>query len=198
MCLRRNIVYLIMKSSTVLWLWLVLLCCAAAGTPFADHFRQQNLFSKPGSWISYTLVHPLHTVDGVSEQMTSQLEVGEDGRKLERVTVSVPVRSFDSGNRTRDKDMRKTTEAEMHPFINFTSTRLSEKGGMLEVSGQLTFHGVTREIQFSAQQQWQGDKLIVEGGFPISLEAFEVKRPALFGVKVKDQLDIRFKVIYGP
>jgi len=35
---------------------------------------------------------------------------------------------------------------------------------------------------------------VVEGAFPVSLEAFEVERPSLLFVKVEDRLDLTAKL----
>lgn len=158
-------------------------------------FQQNTLSPAQESNISYTLKHPLHTVNGVSTSINSQLVI-VNGKQLQQVKVTVPLRSFDSGNRARDRDMLKVTEADQHPEVIFVSTDLEEQNGGINVSGLLTFHGVTREIRFKAHQQWQNDNLFVEGSFTISLEEFKMQRPALLTMKVKDDLQVHFSMVY--
>ncbi|MDX5418064.1 MAG: YceI family protein [Hymenobacteraceae bacterium] len=140
--------------------------------------------------------HPLHTVHGMSKQVSSRLVLSEDGKEIQKVVVSVPVRSFDSGNRRRDRDMLKVTDADRYPEVTFSSSQISERDGMLAVTGQLTFHGISKDIQFVAQSQWKGEELVVDGGFEISLEAYSIERPSILMMKVKDNLQIRFHMVY--
>lgn len=138
----------------------------------------------------------MHTVHGISRQVSSQLMLSEHEKQLKRVTVSVPVQSFDSGNRRRDQDMLKVTEADQYPEVTFVSSGIVERNGELAVTGQLSFHGVTREIRFTARQSGQGEERVVEGGFDISLEEFDIKRPSLLTMKVRDNVQVKFYMVY--
>lgn len=185
-----------MKQDAVwsLWVTVVALVMTVQLLPQTTSPFQKS--AKPTSTISYTLKHPLHTVNGMSKEVSSQLWLAENEKQVQQVKVSVPVRSFDSGNRARDKDMRKVTEAEQYPQITFSSSEVKELNGALSVTGLLTFHGVAKEITFTAMQQRQNDELIVTGGFDISLEAYNIKRPALMTMKVKDTLQVKFRMVY--
>ncbi len=168
---------------------------AVAFQPMHTALQQNPRSALPESSITYTLRHPLHTVKGESAEVNSQLFV--DGEKgVQQVKVSVPVRSFDSGNRARDRDMLEVTEADEYPTVTFISSNIMELNGALTVIGELTFHGVTREIQFTAQHQRQGPHLFVTGGFEISLEEFKIKRPSILTMKVKDNLQVNFNMLY--
>ncbi len=163
--------------------------------PVSEALQQKSRLALPESRITYTLKHALHTVNGESAQVNSQLLM-VDGKGIQQVEVSVPVRSFDSGNRARDRDMLEVTEADKYPTVSFVSSNISEHNGNLTVTGELTFHGITREIQFVAQQQRQQQRLLVTGGFEISLEEFRIKRPSILMMKVKDNLQVDFNMLY--
>ncbi|WP_299700300.1 YceI family protein [uncultured Pontibacter sp.] len=177
-------------------LFLAIVSLLMAFEPMAIAQQQTVKPSKPSSTIGYTLSHPLHTVQGISKQVSSELLLSQQGKQIERVKVSVPVRSFDSGNRRRDRDMLKVTEAERYPEVTFVSSEIAERDGALAVKGQLFFHGVTQEIGFTARQYRQGEDMVVEGGFEISLEQFSIKRPSILTMKVKDQLQVQFQMVY--
>lgn len=182
---------------TAFWIrWLAIAFCAMAFYPVSKALQQTARSSKPESTIGYTLGHPLHTVQGISKQVSSQLVIADAGDKILQVTVSVPVRSFDSGNRARDRDMLKVTEADQYPEVTFVSSAIVERDGELSVTGQLTFHGVVRDIEFAARKHRKGEKLVVEGGFEVSLEEFKIKRPSILTMKVKDNLQVRFQMTY--
>ena len=189
--------YTISMKRAAFWiLCLAIVSLAMAFGPMTKALQQNAIPSKPNSTIGYTLRHPMHTVQGRSKQVSSQLLLSAQGKQIERVTVSVPVRSFDSGNRRRDRDMLKATEADQYPEVTFVSSEIVERDGALSVTGQLTFHGVTREIGFTARQSGQGEDMVVEGSFDISLEEYNIKRPSILTMKVKDQLQVQFQMVY--
>lgn len=185
-----------MERTSVWILCLAMVSFFMAFQPMPETLQQASIPSKPSSTIGYTLRHPLHTVRGLSNQVSSQLVVAPHTKQVQQVTVSVPVRSFDSGNRARDRDMLEATEADRYPDVTFVSSAISERDGVLSVAGQLTFHGVTREISFTASQSRQGEGLVVEGGFEISLEDYNIQRPSILTMKVKDQLQVQFQMVY--
>lgn len=189
------VVYLNMRRFTFWVLLLAIAQLAVAFQPMLTASQQRPRSALAGSSITYTLQHPFHTVKGESTQINSQLFVDDD-RRIQQVSVSVPVRSFDSGNRARDRDMLKVTEADEYPDVSFISSEIVEQNGVLAVKGELTFHGVKREIQFTAQEQRQGQRLLVAGEFEISLEEFGVKRPSILTMKVKDNLQVQFRMLY--
>ena len=56
------------------------------------------------------------------------------------------------------------------------------------MSGLLTFHGQTREIAMKGKMKREGNSLIVEGEFQISLTEFNVKRPALLFIPTDEAI----------
>ena len=152
--------------------------------------------SKAQSSITYVLVHPFHTVYGVSGQASSTIDFNRSTQQVMAVQVTVPVKSFDSGNKTRDKDMLKVTNAGRHPEVTFKSTRIIPNKDQLKVEGQLMVHGVTKAIAFNAAQQHKEQSLVVDGQLIINLEEYDIKRPSIFGMKVKDALTVRFHMVY--
>jgi len=169
-----------------------LLWLALSASVLPQQTNTQNDVSQ--STISYVLKHPFHTVTGTSRQVKSKATIA--GSNITAVQVTVPVRSFDSGNRTRDKDMLKVTHEANYPTVTFRSSNITKQNNNLRVTGQLTFNGITKEITFNAAQQQKEQNLIVDGQFVISLEAYSIKRPSIFSMKVKDDLTINFHMVY--
>ncbi|WP_439881042.1 YceI family protein [Pontibacter sp. MBLB2868] len=148
------------------------------------------------SSITYVLEHPFHTVEGVSEAVESSIILNPSTKEIVSGRVTVPVKSFDSGNRTRDKSMRKVTEAAKYPDIQFESSRITSSGNQLKIEGKLTFHGITKEIELTAEQKQVENNRLVDGQFIIKLEDYAIKRPSIFGLEVKDELTIIFHLMY--
>ena len=148
------------------------------------------------SSITYVLAHRIHTVHGVSNQVSSVVSLDRGTQEISAVKVTAPVKSFDSGNKTRDKDMLKVTEAAKYPEVVFQSSSISTHANQLNVQGQLTFHGVTKPVSFKAAQQQKGKDIVVAGELVINLEDYNIKHPSVFGMKVQNALPVRFYMVY--
>ena len=180
------------------WVWVVGLLTAVFIVGLVGGKMPESLqVDRNRSTISYVLVHPFHTVTGTSQEISSYLTLADKTGIIERVEVTVPVKSFNSRNRARDRDMLKVTEVETYPNVSFKSNQISENSGQLNVKGQLTFHGVTKDISLVAHKQLKGEGMQVDGQFVISLEEYGIKRPAIFRMKVKDNLTVRFHLFYS-
>ena len=152
---------------------------------------------RASSTIRYSMVHPLHEWDGISRSVTSVVQLGADGKTIERVAVRVPVASFDSGNASRDSHMMEVTEALTYPELRFGSTSISESGSTVTVSGTLSFHGVDKPVTFTAQKIWNNGVLKVTGGFPVKLTDFGIDPPRLLGVATENTFTVAFDVRYA-
>lgn len=179
----------------IFWVGLsyVLLLIPAVAVPALQNGLKNDMGR---STIMYVLVHPFHTVDGVSHEVNSNISLDRSTQGIKSVSVTVPVKSFDSGNKTRDNNMLEVTDAAQYPDVKFQSTSITPANGKLQVEGKLTFDGVTKNVAFTAEQTQQNNDLLVDGHFVISLEDFHVKRPSIFGLKVKDELTIYFHMVY--
>jgi polyisoprenoid-binding protein YceI len=65
-----------------------------------------------------------------------------------QVSASIDVNSIDTRVEMRDKDLKSPNffEVEKYPAIEFKSKRIVSSGGKLQVIGDLTIHGTTREV----------------------------------------------------
>ncbi|SRR6266498_1241677 len=70
-----------------------------------------------------------------------------------RVTATIDLDSIDTGNPTRDDDMRSANylEIETHPEMTFRSTGVRQVGDHFVVEGELSLHGVTRPVELELE-----------------------------------------------
>jgi polyisoprenoid-binding protein YceI len=174
--------------------WLILIIAFTMAT----HMPLQEIFqvNKSQSSITYMLDHSFHTVNGLSREIDSELTIDQNTKEILSARITVPVKSFDSGNKNRDKDMLQVTNAARFPNVQFKSKSITAVNGELNVKGLLTFNGVTKEISTKAVQIEERDKRIVKGNFVINLENYAIKRPSIFGLKVKNELVIYYDLVY--
>jgi polyisoprenoid-binding protein YceI len=178
------------------WLALILPLLIWIGVSYSalPNTAQQVNNNQGQSIITYVLRHPLHTVRGINRQVSSHITY--NAGNISAVYVKAPGMYFDSGNKTRDKNMLKVTEANRYPYVTFTSTKIKSQYNQLQVAGILTFHGVAKEIAFEADQENTKEHIVVNGEFIISLKEFKIERPSVFGIAVKDKVLIQFSIAY--
>jgi polyisoprenoid-binding protein YceI len=152
---------------------------------------------KQESFITYQLTHPLHEVESTSKDANCTIEMDPGSKQVKKVSVRVDVTTFNSGNSNRDSHAMEVIDALSFPEAIFNSSSISQKGDSLKVYGKLTFHGITKDITINAKPNWSGDKLIVNGNFEISLTAFNVERPSLLLIPVKDALKFTLTQVFN-
>ena len=146
--------------------------------------------SENGSYIQYIIRHPLHTVKATNNEPKFLIEYDAKEKKILRAEGVAEVVKFNSGNSNRDSHVMEVVEALRYPKISFKSNDIKLNGEDLLVSGFLTFHGETKEITMKGKAKFEGNLLVVDGSFQISLTEFKVKRPTLLFIPTEDSLKI--------
>jgi polyisoprenoid-binding protein YceI len=79
--------------------------------------------------------------------------------------------------------------------VTFGSTSITQTADSILVHGRLTFHGITKDVSIAGTLKWSDHKLVMQGGFEVSLEAFNIERPSLLMIPVADALS--FSIVAG-
>jgi polyisoprenoid-binding protein YceI len=179
----------------------LLLCTALlAGLPSTLHAQLMTTVIDPEqSTLSYTGHHLLHDWTGTSEQVTGTLTFDPDAPHASRITVRVPVQSFDSGNVLRDSAMLERVHAAAFPEVTFVSESVTvhtwmgtTRGyiGRWTVHGWLSFHGRTHRVDVDAEVNITDGRFRAECTFAASLRQFRVKRPWVLFIPSRDTIDL--------
>jgi polyisoprenoid-binding protein YceI len=116
-----------------------------------------------------------------------------------QATITVDPTSIDTEDNAFNKTIAGWFEPEKHPAIQFVSTGLKLTGeGQGELSGDLSFHGVTRPVTLAVTFNGAGPGLLGGGtrlGFSGSghLNRSDFQVTAMHGY-VGDQVDLEFEV----
>ncbi|MEV4109961.1 YceI family protein [Nonomuraea sp. NPDC049695] len=100
------------------------------------------------------------------------------------VTATIDLASIDTGNELRDNHLRSADylEIEKYPTMSYRSTGVRQSGDGWAVDGELTLHGVTRQVPLAVEvngfgpDQWGGQR----AGFSATAE---IKRSD-FGIDI--------------
>jgi polyisoprenoid-binding protein YceI len=105
------------------------------------------------STIAFKVRHMLGSAKGNFAKFSGTTVVDRDHPEQSSVVVTIDAASIDTGIAKRDDHLRgELFSVEKYPHITFKSRRVKQTGANTgEIVGDLTMHGVTREIRLSVQ-----------------------------------------------
>ncbi|MNR94724.1 hypothetical protein D3C72_258120 [compost metagenome] len=107
------------------------------------------------SRVGFAIKHMMiSTVRGEFTQFDGEVDLNEQDPSRSTATGRVTVASIDTGNADRDNHLRTGDffDAATYPTITFQSRRIESLGGeKFRVTGDLTMHGVTKELSLDAE-----------------------------------------------
>jgi len=151
---------------------------------------------KTDSFIRYTLVHPAHKSVGTSKDFICGGYYDNTSKQITKLVVAAAVASFDSQNSSRDSHALEVLEGTKNPKVTFVSKAIKEEAGDVTIVGELTFHGIKKDITIKAKQISTDKKITLSGSFIVSLDKFKVEKPSMLGISVDDNLVMDFKTVF--
>ncbi|NPB03467.1 MAG: YceI family protein [Thermotogae bacterium] len=122
------------------------------------------------------------------------------------IRIVIPVRSFKSGNTTRDREVAKILGYPKHKFIFFRANVPSEivkkalegGSGEVEVEGTLKVRGKEKTYTWNVKYEWVADNRIrLSTGRHVKFTDFGIKPPTLFGFvkKAPDDVEVEGTIV---
>jgi len=143
-------------------------------------------------------MHPIH---GEAEGLEGSIEASlADGRidisEGPTMQIELPVDRLKSGKRLEDAEMMRRIDARRFPRITGQTTEVKENNGRYRVRGDLTFHGVTRQVEGEVTiSAPDGRSLVIEGEQVFDIRDFGVDPPKILMLKVHPDVRVRVKVV---
>ena len=144
------------------------------------------------------------TAVGRSTVLTGSLVF--DGDAITEVVIEVDLTALTSDDSRRDGALRRQAlETNTYPSTTFTLTQpipidaAPAEGEMLSVTatGDLTLHGVTREVQIPMEGQLVGDRVAVVGSIEVVFADYDMDSPSAFIVLAIDDHGImEFQLVF--
>jgi polyisoprenoid-binding protein YceI len=132
-----------------------------------------------------------------------ELTLGPDGAPDLRQPVEghleVEVRRFSSGNQLYDRELMRRIDAKHHPLIvgKITGVATTASEASYHVTGDLSFHGVTRSFAHDMTIEVQNESaLALKGERVFDIREFRMKPPSMLMVKVYPEVAVRVE-LYG-
>jgi polyisoprenoid-binding protein YceI len=141
-----------MKTRFPVWLWVVIsVCCLAASAKAApESYKIDPVHSS----ITFKVHHLFSYVTGKFTKFDGAFALDPDAVDKSAVTAKVQTTSIDTANAHRDDDLRSADffDVVKYPEITFQSKSVKSTGEKTaDIVGDLTMHGVTKELTLHAQ-----------------------------------------------
>jgi polyisoprenoid-binding protein YceI len=101
------------------------------------------------STAQFTVRHlGISNVTGNFTKVSGTVEINDKDITQSHVSASIDVNSIDTRVEARDKDLKSDHffDVDKYPTIEFKSKKVVNNGGKLQIVGDLTIHGATREV----------------------------------------------------
>jgi polyisoprenoid-binding protein YceI len=127
----------------------------------------------------------LSTVRGAFTKVSGTIQLDDKDATKSSVDVTIDAASVDTRVPDRDKDLRSDHffEVEKYPTLTFKSTKVEQtEAGKLKVTGDLTIHGVTKQIVLDVEgptapvkDPWGNQRAAANATAKINRQDFGVK-----------------------
>jgi polyisoprenoid-binding protein YceI len=100
------------------------------------------------STVGFKIRHLFANVTGRFTDVSGTIDVDPDHPENASVQATIAIKSIDTANQMRDKDLRGGNffDADQFPSMTFKSTKVAVSGQEADLTGDLTLHGVTKPI----------------------------------------------------
>ena len=154
--------------------------------------------------LSFDAKATLGAFSGTTSTVTGSMTGGSDVRDV-RGQVEAAVNTLKTGNGLRDKDMMKALDADSFPTMRFDLHGVSEQhqeadSVVVTLSGQMTLHGMTRDVSVPALIRFGKDGVQVTSTFPLNVRDYGVTRLSrmLGAFKMNPDIVVHVDIVFGP
>jgi len=129
---------------------------------------------------------------GTFDKLQGTVQFDPSDPTTAKFDVWLETASISTGNKTQDKHARgnKWLAAEQYPRISFKSSEFKKTTKGYKVKGQLSIHGVTKEVSipFAFNDQ------VFTGKLTVNRQDYGIEGPFLFGGLVGDEIAVELLV----
>ena len=138
----------------------LVLVFSLAGVATADHHEKGSAggdvftIDPVHSSVSYKVRHLVSKVTGNFRKFSGTITVDPENLAATKISAEIDAASIDTGNDDRDGHLRSADffDVEKFPTLSFESTKIKViDKSHIEVTGNLTMHGVTKPVIFEAE-----------------------------------------------
>lgn len=106
------------------------------------------------SELDFSVKHmSVSTVHGRFGGLNGAIQLNEQDPSKSSVSVTIDANTVDTGVAPRDTDLKSASwfDVQKFPTATFTSTQVSKSGSGYSITGDLTLHGVTKQVVLNVE-----------------------------------------------
>ncbi|MBS0000831.1 MAG: YceI family protein [Cyclobacteriaceae bacterium] len=136
---------------------------------------------------------PLENIEAVNNEGLSIFESSTN-----KIAFTIPIKNFEFEKSLMQQHFNENyLESDKYPSSTFKGeikgfSDTSDQQ-VLKAHGEMTIHGVTREITVEGQGIKRDDKIILEASFPVKLEDYDIKIPKVVLFNIAEVVDVTIK-----
>lgn len=172
----------------------------------AEPWNLPKTLSDSNCKVGFAVDTTWHMVHGKTSALSGRAWLDNSADyKTVRAQITIPVKSFDTDDNSRDKELRKVMDEAKFPNVNLelnSVAGLCDPAGLLAAqstcSGQLhavlTIRDVKKEIEAPYKISLKDGSYTVEGSFKVRWADFGVEDPSIFIARVNKDVEISYQV----
>ncbi|HVG16171.1 MAG TPA: YceI family protein [Chitinophagaceae bacterium] len=154
------------------------------------HIVDAQTFTTRNGYVGFYSKTDMEDIRAEHKQVYGVIDAGS-----KRVAFTMLVKGFVFRKQLMQEHFNENyIESDTYPKASFTGTYTGEVKEQtltsVQVRGQMTLHGVTKEIQIPGTLHWEGNKLTGKANFKLDPADFNIKIPALVRDKIAKQIDV--------
>ncbi|HET8578409.1 MAG TPA: YceI family protein [Methylomirabilota bacterium] len=168
------------RRLTVMAAWLALALAAWSGADAANSLRFH--IQPEASEVGFYATSRFMNADGRFSRFTGDVVMDPNNPATAKVRVTIEAASIDTGIGMRDRHLRSSDflDVDRYPVLKFESRSVEMAGRRATVTGDLTIHGVTREIAVPVDVQMSEAALVATGEFVVNRRHFGINYDSFF------------------
>ena len=99
-----------------------------------------------------------------------------------------------SDKKDRDKNMYKLLNVDKFETISFDIKNIIKNENNYDISGILTLNGISKDIIVKSDISEEKSNILLNGKFSFNLTDFNLEPPSMLFLKVRNQIDITYKI----
>ncbi|WP_259065814.1 YceI family protein [Mucilaginibacter sp. X4EP1] len=142
---------------------------------------------------SYSVAFSCDEASGIFTNVKASIIFDEQNLNSAKFSVNIDAGSMNTGNALMNKHAKSDEwlDAGKYPSITFASKKVVKNGGSYQVTGDLTLHGVTKEVSIPFSFKRAGSSATFTGNFNLKRSDFNIGKP---GGKVDENVKINLSV----
>jgi polyisoprenoid-binding protein YceI len=136
----------------------------------------------------------LASVNGRFQRLEGSLEVDDDDGW--HMVLTVDAAGLDTGNPRRDKHLRSAAffDVERHPVVRFRSRGVTDRGGRLEVEGELEAGGERVPLQVEVAVEHAGGRLELDAAATVDQRLLGMTYSPLGAIRTPTALSVHARL----